>query len=124
MLRTLVRRAGQESASLQAVVPWCSSCNGLVRRIGMCAGEANYFRYYKRLGVIAKLATSYRLGPSWLRHASGGLRFQRHLTRPTDQDHLWLRPGVEPAVWAGVVRAHPAFPHRLPLPRGMRRRSI
>jgi hypothetical protein len=24
-----------------------------------CAGEANYFIYYKRLGVIAKLATSY-----------------------------------------------------------------
>jgi len=23
-----------------------------------CTGEANYFRYYKRLGVIAKLATS------------------------------------------------------------------
>ena len=30
----------------------------LVGRIGMCTGEANYFRYYKRLGVIAKLATS------------------------------------------------------------------
>jgi hypothetical protein len=28
-------------------------------RSGMCAGEANYFIYYKRLGVIAKLATSY-----------------------------------------------------------------
>jgi hypothetical protein len=27
-------------------------------RIGMRPGEANYFRYYKRLGVIAKLATS------------------------------------------------------------------
>jgi hypothetical protein len=24
-----------------------------------CALRANYFRYYKRLGVIAKLATSY-----------------------------------------------------------------
>jgi hypothetical protein len=24
-----------------------------------CTGEANYFRDYKRLGVIAKLATSY-----------------------------------------------------------------
>jgi hypothetical protein len=24
----------------------------------MCAGEVNYFRDYKRLGVIAKLATS------------------------------------------------------------------
>jgi hypothetical protein len=24
-----------------------------------CAGEVNYFRYYKRLGPIAKLATSY-----------------------------------------------------------------
>jgi hypothetical protein len=29
----------------------------MVRR-GMCTGEANYFIYYKRLGVIAKLATS------------------------------------------------------------------
>ena len=26
----------------------------------MCTGEANYFIYYKRLRVIAKLATSYR----------------------------------------------------------------
>jgi hypothetical protein len=26
-----------------------------------CTGEANYFRYYKRLGVIAKLATGYSL---------------------------------------------------------------
>jgi hypothetical protein len=26
-----------------------------------CAGEVNYFRYYKRLGQIAKLATSYIL---------------------------------------------------------------
>jgi hypothetical protein len=26
-----------------------------------CAGEVNYFRYYKRLGPIAKLATSYLL---------------------------------------------------------------
>ena len=25
-----------------------------------CAGEVNYFRYYKKLGPIAKLATSYR----------------------------------------------------------------
>jgi hypothetical protein len=32
-----------------------------VGRIGMCTGEANYFRDYKRLGVIAKLATSYQL---------------------------------------------------------------
>jgi hypothetical protein len=27
-------------------------------RTGMGAGEVNYFRDYKRLGVIAKLATS------------------------------------------------------------------
>src|SRR6267378_8233181 len=59
MRRTLVQRVGQESVSLQALVPWCSSCNGLVGRIGMCTGEASYFRYHKRLGVIAKLATSY-----------------------------------------------------------------
>jgi len=26
-----------------------------------CAGEVNYFRYYKRLGQIAKLATSYNV---------------------------------------------------------------
>src|SRR6266853_3969273 len=59
MPRTRVQRVGQESVSLQALVPWCSSYNGLVGRIGMCTEEANYFRYYKRLGVIAKLATSY-----------------------------------------------------------------
>jgi hypothetical protein len=39
-------------------VPWCSSCKGLVGRVGMSTGEANDFRYYKRLGVIAKLAIS------------------------------------------------------------------
>jgi len=44
-----------EARSLEVHDP---SCNGLVGRIGMCTGEANYFRYYKRLGVIAKLATS------------------------------------------------------------------
>src|SRR2546426_12218730 len=27
----------------------------------MCTGEANYFRDYKRLGAIAKLATSYAI---------------------------------------------------------------
>src|SRR5258706_3428299 len=50
------------SVSLQALVPWRSSCNGLVGRIGVCTGKANYFRDYKRLGVIAKLATSYKRG--------------------------------------------------------------
>src|SRR5262249_56692078 len=59
MPRTPVRRVGQESASLQAVVPWCSSCNRLMGEMVRCAGEVNYFRYYKRLGPIAKLATSY-----------------------------------------------------------------
>src|SRR5207249_11543960 len=59
MPRTPVRRVGQESASLQALVPWCSSCNGLMGGRVRCTGEANYFRYYKRLGAIAKLATSY-----------------------------------------------------------------
>jgi hypothetical protein len=32
-------------------------------RRGMCAGEVNYFRYYKRLRVIAKLATSCAIMP-------------------------------------------------------------
>jgi hypothetical protein len=27
----------------------------------MCTGEADYFRDYKRLGAIAKLATSYEV---------------------------------------------------------------
>src|SRR5262245_23473939 len=61
MSQSRVQRVGPESASLQALVPWCSSCNGLMGRRGMCAGEVNYFRDYKRLGVIAKLATSYTL---------------------------------------------------------------
>ena len=34
-----------------------------------CAGEVHYFRYYKRLGQIAKLATSYSF-----------VRFDRSLT--------------------------------------------
>src|SRR2546428_6298066 len=59
MRRTLVRKVGQESVSLQAVVPWCSSCNGLMGEMVRGAWETNYFRYYKRLGSIAKLATSY-----------------------------------------------------------------
>src|SRR5438874_9582789 len=60
MPRTPVRRGGQESVSLQAVVPWCSSCNRLMEEMVRCAREVNYFRYYKRLGPIAKLATSYQ----------------------------------------------------------------
>src|SRR5262249_32121427 len=34
MPRTRVQRVGPESVSLQAVVPWCSSCNGLILRNG------------------------------------------------------------------------------------------
>jgi hypothetical protein len=49
---------GQESMSWQAGVPWCSSCNGLMGRKGRWTLEANYFIYSKRVGVIAKLATS------------------------------------------------------------------
>src|SRR5215510_12746406 len=60
MPRTPVRRVGQESASLQVLVPGCSSCNGLMGRMVRCTKEANYFRDYKRLGPIAKLATSYK----------------------------------------------------------------
>src|SRR2546425_8385109 len=59
MPRTPVRRVGQESVSLQALVPWCSSCNGLMGGMVMRPREANYYRYYKRLGAFAKLATSY-----------------------------------------------------------------
>src|SRR5918911_439176 len=59
MPRTRVRRVGQESVSLQALVLWCSSCNGLMGEMVRCAWETNYFRYYKRLEPIAKLATSY-----------------------------------------------------------------
>ena len=32
----------------------------------MCTGEADYFRDYKRLGAIAKLATSYKDDPTQL----------------------------------------------------------
>src|SRR5205823_249241 len=60
MPRTPVRRVGQESVWLQALVPWCSSCNGLMGRMVMRPREANYYRYYKRLGAFAKLATSYQ----------------------------------------------------------------
>src|SRR5215813_8544859 len=59
MPRTLVQRVGQGSASLLALVLWCSSCNGLIGGMMMGPGKANYFRDYKRLGPIAKLATSY-----------------------------------------------------------------
>ncbi len=62
MFRTPVRRVGQGLASLQVLVPWCSSCNGLRGGKGRCTGEAEYFKYYKSLGVIEKLATSYYTG--------------------------------------------------------------
>src|SRR6267142_1325950 len=55
MPRTPVRRVGPESASLQAAVPWCSSCNRLMGEMVRCAGEVNYFRYYKRLGQNPKI---------------------------------------------------------------------
>src|SRR5215470_11630266 len=58
MPRTPVRGVGQGLASLQALVPWCSSCNGLMGGRVRCTGEANYFRDYKRLGVIATLIGS------------------------------------------------------------------
>src|SRR5262245_48138276 len=61
MSRTPVRRVGQGSASLQALVPWCSSCHGLMGGRVRYTGEANYFKYYNGLRVIAKLATSYTL---------------------------------------------------------------
>jgi hypothetical protein len=40
----------------------------------MCTGEANYFRYYKRLGVIAKLAASYMspCGTGWVASRATG----------------------------------------------------
>src|SRR5215471_16986993 len=59
MPRTRVQRVGQESVSLQALGLLCSSGKGLMESRVMCTGEANYFRDYKRLGAIAKLATSY-----------------------------------------------------------------
>src|SRR5215468_11133010 len=72
MPRTPVRRVAQGSASLQALVPWCSSCNRLMGEMVRCAGEVNYFRYYKKLGPIAKLATSYVICP---RHIFAAPRF-------------------------------------------------
>src|SRR5713226_6537745 len=57
MRRTLVRKVGQESVSLQDVVLWCSSCNGLMGEMVRGAWETNYFRYYKRLGSIASTAS-------------------------------------------------------------------
>src|SRR5215471_16616378 len=62
MRRTLVQKVGPESVSLQALVPWCSLGNGLMGRRVRCNGEVSYFRYYKRLGAIVKLATSYQVG--------------------------------------------------------------
>src|SRR2546428_9388130 len=59
MPRTRVQRVGPESASLQAFGLLCSSGKGLMGRRVMYTGEADYFRDYKRLGAIAKLATSY-----------------------------------------------------------------
>ena len=44
---------------MPVLVPWCSSCKGLMGGMVRCTGEAHYFRYYKRLGLFAKLATSY-----------------------------------------------------------------
>src|SRR5262249_47520331 len=45
-------------ASLQVFGLLCSSGKGLMGRRVRCTGETNYFRDYKRLGAIAKLATS------------------------------------------------------------------
>src|SRR5438128_10767676 len=52
-------RVGQESASWQAVQSWCSSDKGLMGSRVMGAGESNCVRDYKRLGEMAKLATTY-----------------------------------------------------------------
>src|SRR5262249_54114500 len=58
MRGTRFRTVAQAAAALQACVPWGSGCQGLMGGRVRCTGEANYFRDYKRLGVIAKLATS------------------------------------------------------------------
>ena len=61
MRRTLVQRVGQESVSLQALVPWCSSCNGLIARMVTYAGESDYPKHHKRLARLTKLATRYEV---------------------------------------------------------------
>src|SRR5262245_6451040 len=62
MLRTLVQRVGQESASLQALGLLCSSGKGLIGSRVICTGEANYFRDYKRLEAFAKLPSKFDYG--------------------------------------------------------------
>src|SRR5215471_5832276 len=76
MPRTRVQRVGQESVSLQALGLLCSSGKGLMESRVMCTGEANYFRDYKRLGAIAKLATSYQ---------------KEDGERGIDQEHIFYR---------------------------------
>src|SRR5712691_6168069 len=97
MPRTLVQRVGQGSASLLALVLWCSSCNGLIGGMMTGSGEANYFRDYKRLGSIAKLATSYMGsgGDRALGHSPSNsstiLPLQRHFSVLTKFAHVESR---------------------------------
>src|SRR5215475_3374112 len=94
MPRTRVRRVGPESASLLALGLWCSSCNGLIGGIVKCYGEANYFRDYRRLEAMAKLATSY-IGES---SRSTALQHLRTRVRSSlcPSRRLWFRCGLEP----------------------------
>jgi hypothetical protein len=40
------------------LVPWCSSCKGLICRRALRTGKSHGFISYKRLVAFAKLATS------------------------------------------------------------------
>jgi hypothetical protein len=46
---------------LQALLPLCSSRKGLICSIVMGTRESHFCIYYNRLGVFAKLATTYVL---------------------------------------------------------------
>jgi hypothetical protein len=88
-----------------------------IPRLSMSRCENTWAGLFAR--VFLKWPTSRASGASvsCMCCPSGALRFQRHRTRATAQHHVCLRPGVEPAVWAGACGTHTGFPLYLPLPR-------
>src|SRR5262249_39418345 len=119
MPRTPVRRVGRESASLQPWVPWCSSCNRVLGEMVRGVGVVNYLGYYKKLGPIAKAATSYvqgRRGGGTVKGGPHGFAIERDecpLRELCDRlgpgqkallEALWIEPGKHPA--KGIVRGN------------------
>src|SRR5688572_17285794 len=71
MSRTRVQRVGQESASLQAFVPWCSSCNSLILRNGEVTWRSELLQRLQEVRTTCKTRNQLLIKFRWF-VAGGG----------------------------------------------------